>query len=411
MRKSFKQHLTESIKAEDFEAAIVIGWHQNNGQDLDYNAAGISQKVYKSLMRQPEYIEAGKKIAAAIQKHFGLGNNVKAEQYGRAKSSLTAFWKGYGATDTTPKTDILIGDKRLSLKIGMAQLMSGGKAESMATFYAAMEKSQINESPQLQKVVGIFDNFVTASLAPGQLRPIIKSGENEIVNRGEAAHKEVMTELGLLFETNEKFKIEFAREAMSGFMKYGENSNSAAEFMVVSDHNGTSVKITSVYDDAYCKQIADKMKLQARFKTSSRKLKGKKTGEYNFWSVISLIVDAKPSLSPTFAKSLKVKYGDKKQLSPKEKKEIEDIFDTMSYADVEVIYKSNITHVSDLAKIHLQKAGVLKENMFRNLLSKIKGKFGSVLQKAKSFITGKISNVLKFFGVEPVISVNDKVEF
>jgi len=34
------------------------------------------------------------------------------------------------------------------------------------------------------------------------------------------------------------------------------------------------------------------MRLQARFKTSSRKLKGVKTGEYNFWSVISLIVDS-----------------------------------------------------------------------------------------------------------------------
>ena len=34
------------------------------------------------------------------------------------------------------------------------------------------------------------------------------------------------------------------------------------------------------------------MKLQARFKTSSREIKKKKTGEYNFWSVVSLIVDA-----------------------------------------------------------------------------------------------------------------------
>jgi hypothetical protein len=351
--KSFKQHLTESIKAEDFEAAIVIGWHEITGQELNPSDAGISDKVYQSLVAQPEYIEAGKKIATSIQKHFKLGNNVKAEQYGRAKSKLTGFWKGYGASDITPKTDILIGDKRLSLKIGMAQLMSGGKSESTATFYAALEKSQINESAQLGKVTKIFDDFVTASLAPGKLRPIIKSGENELVNRGEKAHKLVMQELGTLFEENEKFKIEFAREAMSGFMKYGENANAAAEFMVVSDHSGSSTKITSVYDDAYCKKIADQMKLQARFKTSSRKLKGKKTGEYNFWSVISLIVDAKLN---------------------------EDV-DT------------------------------LDENMFKRIVSKIKGKLGNALKKAKSFVKSKASNVLKFFGVEPDIKVNDKVEF
>lgn len=349
---SFKQYITEAIKAEDFEAAIVIGWHEITGQEINPEAAGISQKVYDSIMAQPQYVEAGKKIAQSIKDHFKLSDNVKAEQYGRAKSKLTSFWSGYGATDTTPKTDILIGDKRLSLKIGMAQLMSGGKAESTATFYAAMEKAKVKDSPQLKKVLGIFEDFVTASVAPSQLRPLIKSRENELVNRGEAAHKQIMAELGTLFEENEKFKIEFAREAMSGFMKYGENSNSAAEFMVVSDHSGSSTKITSVYDDAYCKKIADQMKLQARFKTSSRKLKGVKTGEYNFWSVISLIVDAKL------------------------KEEVE-----------------------------------LEEGMFRNVIGRIKGKFGQALKKAKSFISGKVKNVLTFFEAEPEIKVSKNVKF
>lgn len=350
---SYKSYITESIKAEDFEAAIVMGWYAITNQPFDVSSAGISNKVHTLLLQNPEYIEAGKRIAQDIKDHFKLGNNVKAEQYGRAKSGLTSFWKSFGATDTTPKTDILIGDKRLSLKIGIAQLMSGGKAESMATFNAAMEKSNIEESAQLKKVVGIFDNFVTASLAPGQLRPIIKSGSNELVNQGENAHKTIMNELGNLFETNEKFKIEFAREAMSGFMKYGEDSNAAAEFMVVSDHSGSSTKIKSVYDDAYCKQIADQMKLQARFKTSSRKIKGKKTGEYNFWSVISLIVDAKLN----------------------------------------------------------EEVDALEENMFRRMLQKVKGKIGSYIKKASQFVRGKMSNVLKFFGAEPDITVNKDIKF
>ncbi len=57
---------------------------------------------------------------------------------------------------------------------------------------------------------------------------------------------------------------------------------SAAEFMVVASHDGSQVSIHSVDDDAYCEKIADKMRLQARFKTSSRKVKGnfKKTGSH-----------------------------------------------------------------------------------------------------------------------------------
>ena len=349
---SFKQHLTEAIKAEDFEAAIVIGWHEITGQKINPEAAGISQKVYDSIMAQPQYVEAGKKIAQSIKSHFGLSDNVKAEQYGRAKSKLTSFWSGHGASDTTPKTDILIGDKRLSLKIGMAQLMSGGKAESTATFYAAMEKANVENSPQLKRVLAIFDDFVTASVAPTNLRPLIKSKENQLVNRGEAAHKQIMAELGKLFAENEKFKIEFAREAMSGFMKYGETSNSAAEFMVVSDHSGSSTKITSVYDDEYCKKIADAMKLQARFKTSSRKLKGVKTGEYNFWSVISLIVDAK--------------------------------------------LKEDVS---------------LDEGIFSNVLTRLKGKLGKAIKNIRGYIVGKASNMFKFFGAEPDIKVSKNVKF
>jgi hypothetical protein len=350
--KSYKPTLTEAIKAEDFEAAIVIGWYEITNQAINPTEAGITDKVYSSLIQQPEYIEAGKRIAQSIKDHFKLNDNVKAEQYGRAKSTLTKFWKSHGATDITPKTDILIGDKRISLKIGVAQLMSGGKNESMATFYAAVEKTKLAKSQQLDKVVGIFEDFVTATLAPTQLRPLIKSKSNDTVNKGELAHKQIMNELGTLFEQNEQFKIEFAREAMSGFAKYGENANAAAEFMVVSDHAGSATKITSVYDDAYCKKIADAMKLQARFKSSSRKLKGVKTGEYNFWSVISLIVDARLN------------------------EEIE-----------------------------------LEENAFKRAFAKVKGKLGKVISYVMKFVKSKLSNTLKFFGVEPSIKFNDRINF
>lgn len=288
------------MKAEDFEAAIVIGWHKITGQELKLckiygnpSEAGISKKVYRQLLSQPEYIDVGMKIATDIQKHFKLGNDVKALQYGRSKSNtITEFWKGHGAKNKTPKTDIIIGDKRLSLKIGMAQLMSGGKAEATATLYSALDKSMIGQSTQVNRVTNIFEDFVTSSICSGKIRPMIKSGRNKLVNQGERAHKELMRELGVLFEENEKFKIEFAREAMSGIMKFGENSNASAEFVVSTNHNGLDTNVISVHDDEYCKKIADIMKLQARFKTSGRVLMGEKTGEYNFWSVVSLIVDS-----------------------------------------------------------------------------------------------------------------------
>ena len=48
----FKQFMLQEqkLKAEDYEAAIVIGWHNNNKKKLDVSSSGISLKVYNCLL-------------------------------------------------------------------------------------------------------------------------------------------------------------------------------------------------------------------------------------------------------------------------------------------------------------------------------------------------------------------------
>ena len=367
MLNSFKEYedkkvqLSEGLKAEDYEAAIVIGWYKNNKKKFDPDAAGINPGVYKILQKEKAALQAGELIAKSIAKRFG-NKNAKAEQYGRAKSSLTSFWKSYGATDTTPKTDILIGKQRLSLKIGLAQLMSGGSAESQATLYAALQSTpKLKSDPQFKKVQKVFDSFVKSTLAPGQLRPIIKKGNNPVVNAAEKAHKECMKELGKLFEKSPEFQIAFAREAMSGYEKYGSGSNSAAEYMVVASADGKKVSIHSVDDDGYCSKIAGKMRLQVRFKTSGQTAKAAKTkanpkgktGKYNYWSVVSLIVDAMAA-------------GEKESLD-------EGILDVIK--------------------------------------TKVKSIYFKVVSKVQNFIKDGITNFMTFLGVKPKVDVKREIYF
>jgi hypothetical protein len=359
--QGFKTFLSEAkVKAEDYEAAIVIGWYELHERELD-SKSGITDKTLKVLESNPEVLASGKRIAEYVLKTNSSLAGAQAEQYGRASTKLTKFWTSHGATNKTPKTDILIGTMRFSLKIGAAQLMSGGKSESSATFYAAVKNTskKLSKNPQFKVVEGILESFVTNTLAPSQLRGIIKSGENEVVNAGEAAHKQCMTELGLLFEQSKEFKVAFAREAMSGFEKFGESDAAAAEYMLVSSHDGNSVKIKSVYDDDYCSYIADKMKLQARFKTSGRVLNKKKTGEYNFWSVISLIVNAMDE-------------------------------DIDAYNNGEI-----------LTEIRL----------FKNLTAKVKGFFNKVWKKATKFFKKGTMSMMKFLGVEPTVTHSKDVNF
>ena len=363
--QSFKDYLIEAttLKAEDYEAAIVIGWHEVCGMKLDPNIAGISEPQYEILKMNPKVIETGRRVATALLNGNHAKRGSKAEVYGRISNPISAYWKSFGASNTTPKTDVMIGKQRFSVKVGQAQLMSGGKAESTATFNVAIKQIKgLEKNPQTKKVAAILENFVTASLAPGQLRAIVKSGKNEVVNAGESAHKECMKELGKLFEQSKEFKIAFAREAMSGFGKFGEKSDSAAEFMLVTSHDGSDVQVHSVYDDAYCESIANKMKLQARFKTTSRKIKGEKTGEYNFWSVVSLIVDA----------SDKVK---KEGYTPEEVDSINEFF--------------------DLGKI----------------ATSIKSAVASAFNKMKSILSSGIDSVLQFLGVEVEIQSKDTIDF
>ena len=169
-----------------------------------------------------------------------------------------------------------------------------------------------------------------------------------------------MRDLGQLFEKSAKFKIAFAREAMSGYEKYGKGSNSAAEFMVVASADGSKVRIESVDDDAYCKKIADAMKLQARFKTSGRVVKKQKTGEYNFWSVVSLIVDSMAGQKEDYSNEW---YGS------------------------------------------------LDEGIIDVIKNKVKSLFSRVIAKASSFAKSSVNRLMKFLGAIPEVSFRRNIKF
>ena len=94
-----------------------------------------------------------------------------------------------------------------------------------------------------------------------------------------------------LFNKSPEFKIAFAKEAMSGYEKFGPGSPASADYVLSVSSDLSNPKLHSTQDDGYASKIADQMKLTVRFKSSSEKLKGEKTGRYRFWSVVSLISD------------------------------------------------------------------------------------------------------------------------
>ena len=272
-----------------FESALVYAWYKVTGLPMPKDA--ILPAELAKLKSNKNMVN---KAIEAIQKlKLGTGKSARATGRTGEKATLTDFWKKQGASNTTPKTDVILGPKKISVKAGNSQLMSGGKNESLATFYAAAKKVPgILKTKEAQDVVKTFEKFVEGGYTKaGSVEKELGAGKNKVLTAGDKAHKEMKGKLEALFNKSPKFKIAFAKEAMSGYEKFGPKSPASADYVLSVDSSFSNPKLHSTQNDSYAAKIADQMKLTVRFKSTSHKIGGEKTGKYRFWSVVSLISD------------------------------------------------------------------------------------------------------------------------
>ena len=291
--KEIKLNEADTGEATLFESALVKAWYEINKKEMPEDAIPLVDANKLSI--NSNMVSKAKKII----KDLGLQDGNSAYQTGRGAGKLTSFWARFGATNTTPKTDVILGDKKISVKVGSSQLMSGGPFESKATFYAALKNtSTLINSPEVENILTLFDEFfgkliTSGYTTSGGVEVNLKSNTDEILKAANEVHKQMQNELQILFNSDEFFKISFAQEAMSGYEKFGINSPSSADYILSANKELTKGNIHLTTDSSYVAVVANKMKLVIRFKSTSEKLKGKKTGRYRYWSVLSLVI---PSL-------------------------------------------------------------------------------------------------------------------
>ena len=227
---------------------------------------------------------------------------------GKSKANLSDFWLNpaegvVGGTDGTPKTDMYNKYYNISLKkAGGSQLASGGKGETLSTFYAALE--HFSEDKRGDKVISgimsaIEKNFkkLSTSFSKDQLEKISKSKEKqkELSDKDKAAFDQYITteafhkklnkaldsELNKV-TSNSEFKEWFIFEAMSGYKKFKKqqavssvciefnaDTGSVSEFYKVTSDGkkGGLSGITSVSGDI--KSVAGKAKIFAAWKSQA----------------------------------------------------------------------------------------------------------------------------------------------
>ena len=250
----------------------------------------------------PNSDEVGKKIINDLNL-TGKGSFPK-NSYPASKKWNQYFPDGAKGSTLTPKTDLKIGDRKISLKTGDAQLMSGGVNEASATFYVAAETS----GTSLDKAVADLGKHMN-NLLPStdmrklgikgnktELQRIGKFAEVEILKRADDAHRAFKNDLRKVFQDNPAFAEAFTFEAMTGKVKFDDSDGTADHFLVTDYSGNATIHKTTSMSDSYVKKISKQVKPDVKFKatqSTSSQLKSPqnpkgKTGYYTFWSAVGL---------------------------------------------------------------------------------------------------------------------------
>lgn len=282
--QTFKTFITEAKKpaGAEFENIICAAYNMKSMRQDKEKAIASAETNWKPLY--DDWMEVGDKIVKnsfsspkGTMKHFGSGNAPLNPEWDNFFVQTTG--KKAGAATKTPKTDMYIGKEHISLKkYGGSQLMSGGKAETLATLAAAysnlptktktqaLEKSWKSLTDQIEK------EFVTFKLPEGgrinDFKAAIKSGvDDEMTNwvKERLQKQTVMTKALQDLLSSPEVNREVVREAMTGNKKFKDPLPKATHILKF-DENGKSdyVKI----DDKYVDYVASQTSFNISFKTS-----------------------------------------------------------------------------------------------------------------------------------------------
>ena len=275
----FINQINEEVKGKAtlFETALIKAWYELKDQEVPNGNAPTKDLAALTT----DMVEDAKNIL----KQTKLTGGTEAYQLGSSSAGLTSFWKEHGAVNTTPKTDIVIDGKKISLKVGPSQLMSGAGNELTATFYAALKNTPGVQKKLVDEIASsIKDVFVRGTTKSGNVRQAKKAGDDPILNKAVDEMGTLKVKIADFLESNKEFKTAFAYEAATGEEKFGNNDGTAKYILSISSNykNGVLHPI----DKSYASKISNKIKLDINMKSGSQKLKGIKTGKYNYYTVL-----------------------------------------------------------------------------------------------------------------------------
>ena len=338
------QNLAAGMSEE--EAYSTLSDKANKRLKLSATALDSAKRIQENLIS--ELIDKyGGEVEDWVGDHSGTGVATPNGKKVPANKLLTNEWKnptigdktmeGQGGTNATPKADLILRNQKtgqvipISLKTGDAQLMSGKAGESRATLAFALNETKGNlHKNTIKKVEGLLgemDKWVTKAATPmgdpsqfsprlfmpGSKKTSWNSKEEAMAVAGDdrskakeigetwdqitemvQVHKKFNEKLNEILSSSPALKHAIIKESMTGWGKYGKDSELAASFVLSSNADGTGSKIVKITDE-YVDAVANSegINFGVRNKSNQRELKSKKSGSYSFYSAWSINIKQK----------------------------------------------------------------------------------------------------------------------
>ncbi len=403
-----------SPSGEDWEAMITVGQRTRKGKDPSKETPDEWDRVSRKELWTGTLITQSETLAKEFDK-IGLPNLTQTGS-GKGGGKVSKEWSKWGGKNATPKTDIMSGKKRISLKkAGGSQVMSAKAPEGIATFNAASKMMGKNAPKETAKIIDFMQNEtmdLTGSGYKGSVTDLEKELETSKGNPQkmknlkpfkdelDATRKNIgtlTTKIVKVFNDNPTFKKHFVFEAATGQVKFGDTSPSRADVMV--EFDDAKGKITHNYslksvDEADVQTLTNLYKFYAAFKSA---------GKSSPYISIRGAVTKTPQQVMNFTKKI---------LSDEYEKDTHMTFSaiindalTMNEYGRKMLHENSIEQLDEFALFDKIKKGLSNVNKkvrdkFTQMFNWIKEKVNNAFNWIKKQGEKMLSLVLKFFNIQ-----------
>lgn len=260
--------------AEDFEYVIAYSHNKNSLDEMDdENIEYVTGRERENNLKLEQLMlfyaqneESCKRMSSPLS---SIKSKIKKLS---SENNATDDWKKLGkyikAPNKTPKTDIISQDGKYKIslkKSGGAQLMSGSEWETRATLLSCIDYIKNDDDKELLKSI-LENNWYKPKKDGLTIAQKRAAGDVDLIN----AQKDVdllESKLNDIISNNSDFKMAIMREATTGENKFGPDSKSAANYVLIWDDVKNNNKLYTI--DEYLKHCYNTAKFELGYKTAN----------------------------------------------------------------------------------------------------------------------------------------------